>query len=268
MTRIALRAIVAGAIALTMAASADAQTQPTDSRVFINLNGGYQATSTDFTDTVGFTLFLEEGDFTAGYGVETAPVFDVSGGVMLWRNLAVAVGASRFTQQDDAAVNARLPHPLLFNCDREASGTASSLRREEIAVHLQAIWMSPISSRFEIAVSGGPTVFIVDQDLVTSVSHTETPYSSELPHSSDSFPFDTVTFDAITAKRQSESSVGFNVGADLTYFLFQGTGGTKLGVGTLVRFSRASIDFVSEDEGIVSVDAGGFQVAGGVRLRF
>ena len=189
MTRIALRAIVAGAVTLTMAAAADAQAQPTNSRVFINANGGYQATSTDFTDTVGFTLFLEEGDFTAGYGVETAPVFDVSGGVMLWRNLAVAVGASRFTQQDDAAVNARLPHPLFFNRDREASGTASSLRREEIAVHLQAIWMSPISSRFEIAVSGGPTVFMVDQNLVTSVSHTET------------FPFDTVTFDAATTAR-------------------------------------------------------------------
>ena len=255
MTRIALRAIVAGAVALTMAAAADAQTQPT-SLVFINLNGGYQATSTDFTDTVGFTLFLEEGDFTAGYDVETAPVFDVGGGVVLWRNLAVAVGASRFTEQSDVPVSARLPHPLFFNRGREASGTASNLRREEIAVHLQAVWMSPISSRFEIAVSGGPTVFMVDQDLVTSVSHTET------------FPFDTVTFDAATTARQSESRVGFNVWADLTYFLFQGTGGTKFGVGALVRFSRASIDFVSEDEGIVSVDAGGFQVAGGVRLRF
>ena len=172
---------------------------------------------------------------------------------------------SRFAQQDDAAVNARLPHPLFFNRDREVSATASSLRREEIAVHLQAVWMSPISSRFEIAVSGGPTVFIVDQDLVTSVSHIET------------FPFDTVnlpadvtgaTLDATTAKRQSLSRVGFNVGADLTYFLFEGTGGTKFGVGTLVRFSRASTDFVSGDEDIVSVDAGGFQVAGGVRLRF
>ena len=213
MTRIALRAIVAGAIALTMAASADAQTQPTDSRVFINLNGGYQATSTDFTDTVGLRCSWRRVTLQRDMAWRPLRYSDVSGGVMLWRNLAVAVGASRFTQQDDAAVNARLPHPLFFNRDREASGTASSLRREEIAVHLQAIWMSPISSRFEIAVSGGPIVFIVDQDLVTSVSHTETPYSSELPHSSDSFPFDTVTFDAITAKRQSESSVGFNVGA-------------------------------------------------------
>ena len=89
MTRIALRAIVAGTVTLTMAAAADAQAQPTNSRVFINANGGYQATSTDFTDTVGFTLFLEEGDFTAGYGVETAPLFDVSGGVVLWQNLAL-----------------------------------------------------------------------------------------------------------------------------------------------------------------------------------
>ena len=254
MIGIAVRGLVAGAVALVITAEANAQS--VDSRIFLNVNAGYQATTTDFTDTVGFTLFLEEGDFTAVYDVETAPVFDVGGGVVLWRNLAVAVGASRFTKRGDVAVTAQLPYPFFFDRDREISGTAPSLTREEIAVHLQAVWISPISSRFDIAVFGGPTLFIVDQDLVTSVSHIET------------FPFDTATFDAATAERQSESRVGFNVGADLSYFLFEGTGGTKFGVGTLVRFSRASIDFVSEDEDIVSVDAGGFHVVGGIRLRF
>ena len=137
MIGIAMRGLVAGAVALVITAEANAQS--VDSCVFLNVNAGYQATSTDFTDTVGFTLFLEEGDFTAEYDVQTAPVFDVGGGVVLWRNLAVAVGASRFTKQSDVPVSARLPHPLFFDQDREISGTAPNLTREEIAVHLQAV---------------------------------------------------------------------------------------------------------------------------------
>ena len=63
--------------------------------VFINANGGYQVTKTDFTDTVDFTLFAEGGDFKADYQVAAAQLFDVSGGVMLGRYGAVGVGVSR-----------------------------------------------------------------------------------------------------------------------------------------------------------------------------
>ena len=102
--------------------------------VFINANGGYQVTKTDFTDTVDFTLFAEDGDFKPDYQVAAAQLFDVSGGVMLGRYGAVGVGVSRFRTQDDAAVTARLPHPLFFDRDRIVSGTASTLTREETAL--------------------------------------------------------------------------------------------------------------------------------------
>ncbi len=230
--------------------------QPANNRFFLNINAGYQTSSTNFSETVKFTLFLEEGDFSADYLVESSPTYDVGAGVVLWKNLALAVGASRFTNQTDVPVSIRLPHPFFFNRDRKISSTAPSLVREETAVHLQALWMNPINDRFEIAVFGGPTLFIVSQDLVTNVSHTE------------EYPFDTSTVDTVTAERRSTSTVGFNVGFDLSYFLLRGTGGTKLGVGTLVRLSRASIDFVSKNTNILSVDAGGLHISAGVRLRF
>ena len=170
---------------------------------FFNANGG-QLETTDFADTVDFTLFAEDGDFMADYQVAAAPLFDVSVGAMLGRFAAVGVGVSRFRTQDDAAVTARLPHPLFFDrdpacrtrpsgvCTRTVSGTASSLTREEITIDLQATWILPIARHFDLSLFGGPTFFIVEQDLVTSVSNTET------------FPFDTTTFDAATAERQSQ----------------------------------------------------------------
>ncbi len=256
MRGIVWRGIVAAAVRLVllgmpvMAAPVTAQT------LFFNANGGYQPTTTDFTDTVDFTLFAEDGDFTTVYQVAAAPLFDVSGGVMLGRHAAVGVGISRFRPQDDAAVTARLPHPLFFDQDRIVSGTASSLAREEIALDVQAILILPLTRHFDLSLFGGPTLFSVKQDLVTSVSNTET------------FPFDATTFDTATAERQSESGIGFNVGVDFTYFLQAAGSGARVGVGALVRFSRASIDFASENGDTITVDAGGVQIAGGLRLRF
>ena len=91
---------------------------------------------------------------------------------------------------------------------------------------------------------------------MTSVSNTET------------FPFDTTTFDAATAERQSQSGIGYNVGVDFTYFLQAAGSGTRVSLGALVRFSRASIDFVSEDGDTIAVEAGGLYIGGGLRLRF
>ena len=255
MRGIAGRGIVAAAVRLALLGMPVMAAPVTAQSVFINANGGHHKT-TDFADTVDFTLFAEDGDFMADYQVGAVPLFDVSGGAMLGRFAAVGVGISRFRTQDNAAVTARLPHPLFFDRDRTVSGTASSLTREEITIDLQAAWILPIARHFDLSLFGGPTFFIVEQDLVTSVSNTET------------FPFDTTTFDAATAERQSQSGTGFNVGVDFTYFLQAAGSGARVGLGTLVRFSRASIDFASKDGDTIAVEAGGLYIGGGLRLRF
>ena len=169
----------------------------------------------------------------------------------VWRNLAVGVAVSAFGKESDTSVTARIPHPFFFDRDRQVSGSPGDLRREETAVHVQAIWVVPVSAALEVAVFGGPTFFNISQDLVTDVLFTQV------------YPYDTATYAGISTGRQSESKVGFNVGADVSFY-FSG----HVGVGWLARFSRATIDLPSQDGGTVTVDTGGFQTGGGLRLRF
>ena len=118
-------------------------------------------------------------------------------------------------------------------------------------MHVQAIWVVPVSEGLQVAVFGGPTFFNITQDLVTDVLFTQ------------AYPFDTAAYTGATTGRQSESTVGFNVGADVAYY-FSG----RIGVGWLARFSRATADLPSHDGGTVAFDTGGFQTGGGLRLRF
>jgi hypothetical protein len=222
-----------------------------DSLVFISVNGGSQLTSTDFADNVVFTEFVEEGDFDAAYRIDSGAIFDIGGGVRLPFNLGIGAGFSRFDKSNDASVNARIPHPFFFDRDRSIAGSAASLTRTETAVHLQVRWFAPIPGAVELSVFGGPTFFSVTQGLVTAVEFSQT------------YPFDVASFTGAASGTQTESAVGYNVGADVGFFFSR-----YVGIGALVRFSRASLDLVSEDSGVISVDAGGFHAGGGLRLRF
>lgn len=248
MARMASMAAMIGVAVLGSAVTVAAQQ---GARGFVTLNGGYLVTSRNFADNIVFTTFVEDGDLDADYRLGGGPLYDVGGAVRLWRNLAVGVAVSVFTKIDDASVTARIPHPFFFDRDRQISGTQGDLRREETAVHVQGIWVLPVNEALEIAVFGGPTFFNITQDLVTDVLFTQ------------AYPYDTATYTGTTTGRQSRSKVGFNVGADVTFY-FAG----HFGVGVLARFSRATIDLPSHDGGTVAVETGGFHTGGGLRLRF
>ena len=225
--------------------------QAWESRGFISVNGGVQATSSDFSGSVPFTLFVEEGDFTANYQVESGPLFDVGGGVRVWRNLAVGGAVSAFSKDTAATVNANLPHPFFFNQDRRISGTAENLARREVGIHIQALWIVPVNDNLRVAVFGGPTFFNINQELVTEVEFAST------------YPFDEAEFTGVSTVEASESAVGVNVGVDVGYYFSR-----SVGVGGLVRFSRASVDLTPPSGDTVSTDAGGLQAMGGLRVRF
>ena len=257
MTRMAAMAAMIGVAvvgsATTVAAQqrSDGLNRPRPARGFVTVNGGYQATSTDFADNVVFTRFVEEGDLDAKYGLGAGALYDVGGAVRVWQNLAVGVAVSAFSEDSDTSVTARIPHPFFFDRDRQVSGSQGDLGREETAVHVRAIWVVPVTEAVEVAVFGGPTFFNIKQELVSDVLFTQ------------AYPFDAATYTGATTGTQSESAVGFNVGADLAFY-FSG----HIGVGWLARFSRATIDLPSQDGGTVAVDTGGFQTGGGLRLRF
>ena len=84
------------------AASAAAQDMP---RAFISINGGYQATTTEFEDPFTFTAHQETGTSRVTYPIEAGPTFDAGGGVRLWRGLGVGVAVSRFTADGTVSAN-------------------------------------------------------------------------------------------------------------------------------------------------------------------
>lgn len=236
-------------IGVTMAVSAaTARAQPADwrDRGYVNVSGWFQPTAS-FSGTVRPIDFAEQSVVDTSYKTGSVPGFEAGGGVRVWRNLAVGVGVSRFSKQTEGAVSAQIPHPFFFNRARAVSGDASSLTRDETAVHLQALWMIPTRRRWQLAIAGGPSWFSVGQDLVSDVTVTQT------------YPYDTATFARATAVHRMRSQIGFNAGADLSYLLRAHVG---LGVG--ITYSHASVPL----DDTVTVDAGGAHVGGGLRFRF
>ena len=84
-------------------------------------------------------------------------------------------------------------------------------------------------------------------------------------------PFDAISIDGVTRTTSRNTGMGGNVGVDVTYMLTD-----MIGVGGLIRYTAASIspdklapEGVSEWEPKpTSIDVGGLQVGGGLRLRF
>ena len=220
-------------------------------RGFVSVNGGYQASSTDFRDSIAVTEFAEQGTIDSAYAVDKGPQLDISGGARVWRMLGVGAAVTRFTKSGAASVTGRIPHPFFFNQLRSVEGEASGLKHEELAIHLQAMAFVPVGERFSVALFAGPSFFNVKQGLVQRIQFAQ------------QYPYDTATFSGADTQTPSESAIGFNAGADVGYFFAR-----NVGVGGVIRFSRASVDFASGGGEALTVDAGGAQMGAGLRLRF
>lgn len=249
MTKPVFIAVVIGA-ALVCPEPAAAQPTGWSERFLISASGAFQGTATDFSDSITFTEFVEEGRINTGYEVDTGPAFDGLVAVRLVGNFGVGVGVSYFTRRDAAQVDARVPHPFFFNRHRTVGGEVPSIRRSEVAAHLQAVYLQPITRTFDLLVSGGPSVVTVEQTLVSRIEYAH------------AFPFDDATFQSAGTRRERERVAGFNVGADLTWRLWR-----RVGIGGGVRVIRARADLLSTGHD-VQVDAGGVQGSLGIRAKF
>jgi hypothetical protein len=245
------RATCVFAVALAVAVSSPARAQSWPERVHVSVNGAFQATTNDFSDRFEFERNIETGSTEVDYRVQKGFIFDGGGGVRLWKNLAAGVAVSSFTREESAATRSNFPHPFFFEQPREVTGDATGVKRSETAVHIQAMYLVNPGGRLRFVLSGGPSFFSVEQDLVTEVTIAET------------FPFDAATFASAQKTREKGSAPAFNVGADVMWML-----GRRFGVGGVIRFSRAAIDLDAPGGRTITVDAGGVYAGGGVRLLF
>ncbi len=219
-------------------------------RFAVAVNGGYQPSTTSFDDRFTFDLNREVASVETTYPIEAGPLFDAGVSLRLWKGLGVGGAVSRFTADGVVQVEASLPHPLYFQRNREVSGESGGLTREETAIHIQAQYQLPPFGKLRIVVAGGPSVLDIKQSIATEVNFSE------------EFPYDTATFVGVNSRRISGTATGFNVGADVRWMFTR-----NIGVGGLVRFTRAKVD-LEIDNRTVQVDAGGAQVGAGLRLAF
>ena len=219
-------------------------------RFAIAVNGGYQPSTTSFDDRFTFDLNRETASVDTSYPVDAGALFDVGVSLRIWKRLAVGGAVSRFSTDGSVQVEASLPHPLFFQRNRAVSGESGGVTREETAVHIQAQYYLPPIGPLLVLVSGGPSLLDVKQSIATDVNYTE------------EYPYDTATFVGADSRRVTGTATGFNVGADIRWMFSK-----HVGVGGLVRFTRAKID-LTIDSRTIQVDAGGTQVGAGVRIAF
>lgn len=216
-----------------------------------SVNGGYLVTTNDFRDGATFREHAEDGRFDSDYSLEGGPTFDIAGGAVVWKQLGVGVGISRFSRSTPTRFSGAIPHPFFFSRPRAVSSEIGGLKREELAVHVQARGVFAAGRRFQVMVFGGPSFFQVKQGLVTDFTY------------SDSYPYDDATFRSATTATANASKMGFNVGGDVAFFFTR-----QVGVGGSVQFAGTNIDLRSAGGGAQSVKVGGVQSGGGLRLRF
>jgi hypothetical protein len=72
-----------------------------------------------------------------------------------------------------------------------------------------------------------------------------------------------VTIDAVDVVELKDSGWGFNIGADMTYAITP-----TIGVAGLLRYTHGNVEFNPAEGQTADVNAGGFQIGAGVRVKF
>ena len=118
---------------------------------FLSVNIAGQAREQTFTETSTFAIYNETGASATTHVIGGGPLFDISAGARVWRDVGVAIGYTSFGDTDDAGITVRVPHPIIFGLPREETTTASGLKNSQKAVHLQFLWIKPYRDQFEVA---------------------------------------------------------------------------------------------------------------------
>ena len=237
----------AATIGALMSAPAAAQTT---SRLYVSVAGGAQAPAKTVTDTFIHTVNVEDAITEARYPSKAGGLIDVGGGVRVWRQLWGGVHVTHSSAGGSAQVSSQVPHPLFDNRHRSVSGEASGVDRKETAIHGQLSWLIE-RGRWQFRFGGGPTHFRLELPVITGVTVDET------------FPYDTATFRSATTTTSRKSALGFNFGADAGRMF-----SPRFGAGVTLRYARGEVDLSAGGDHVLSLDAGGAQVAGGLRILF
>ena len=218
-----------------------------------------QALNNNFHEAVAYPDALRRSEnitFDAEYEPTRGVALGAGAGVRLMRNLGAGVVGTWFRRAGAASFDLAVPNSIVANRPLTLTGDVPDLNRQEIGIHVQALYALPIGRRTRVIMSGGPSLFRVEQDVVTSIEFDRVP------------GFTGLEFHEAIVTPLEKTAIGFNVGADITWELWR-----WLGVGSLTRYTRAAVAF---DPGHgaaglsrrIELHVGGLEIGGGVRVRF
>jgi hypothetical protein len=242
-----LKTMKAGLLCLAMCAAiapnAQAQMTWTD-KAFVNVSGGFQGGSRTLTTSTPFDIYDETGLVSSSQEVTGGGFFEIGAGYKVWENLAVGLAFSHSGSSSDAAVSASVPDPLLFDHQRPVSASVTDLKHSENVLHFVGTWMVPVTDKIDVGLSAGPSIFNVKQELPSAVVVAE--------------PGPTVS--SVSVDDVKKTTLGINLGVDVTYLVTP-----RVGVGGLARYTWGSAELDGASDNLT---VGGFQIGGGLRLRF
>lgn len=227
-------------------------------RLVLTVNVPFQALNDDFSETLIFADTVrraENVDFRMRYPSTRGAVVDAGVAMRVRARFGAGIVASWAQRSSAGSFGLKLPNPLVANSPLELQGTIDDLSRNELGIHLHALYARALGRNVRVMLSAGPSIFRTTQDLVRSVDV-------------DILPgFRSLRFDEAALTTQEQTSLGFNVGADLTWAFAR-----HLGVGTVTRYSRANLTWNPPSSSGVARDiesrAGGLHVGGGIRMLF
>jgi hypothetical protein len=228
-------------VVLSTVAHASAQIPWTD-RVFANVSGGAQ--SGRHTIAVSFTPTIhdEPASIDVTRDVKGGGFWDVTVGGKVRGPFGAALSFSGRSAKSDAALTASIPDPIAFDSPRSVSATIPDLEHKERWVGILGVYFYPLAEKVDLMLMAGPTVVSVEEPLITSVSVEE----SGGP---------VVTPNVETFKK---SFWGYHLGVDVRYMFT-----TNIGAGGFLRVTGASGNLQG-----TNLEVGGFQVGGGIRIRY
>ncbi len=228
------------------------QTQVWEDKGYFKINYLYEATSRSIQETFSNSIYGESATYTATHKMGGGGGFDVGAGYRVWQNMAVGLTVTSRSVRDGLSVEGKIPHPLFYNRPRSANLTSANLQSKELGVHLQAVWVVPLSDVIRVALLAGPSAFRLHQGHVSGIgSPTE-----------GAAPYDTVAISGIATKDLRGAGIGFNAGVDVTYLFTE-----RLGGGVFARWAGGNVDLATSG-GRQSVKVGGLQTGIGIRAFF
>jgi len=232
-------------------------------RAWIDVNFGVAVAAEDSFRMQGTDIrFQETATFGIDYNLPRGASVDFGGGFMITPMIGVGINFSGTAHEDEADLSARIPHPIFANA--HATGVAPTdekLMRTEGGVNLQAMIVPLQTDRLRVRFFGGPTYFRVKQDGVNRIAYNQVFGLTSTANA--------ITITSFDSEEVEENGWGFHAGGDVSVFFNR-----IIGVGGFGRFSRGNVDLPNSmaistnDADTVEIKTGGFQVGGGLRLKF